>query len=180
MDKFKEILPQTWLVQQSKIEDFRGIFVKTLSKSILNRLGNQFELCEEYYSVSKKNVIRGMHFQTPPHDHIKIVYCILGSVLDVLLDLRPGPGYGRSFSLTLDASNPHILIIPKGVAHGFKSLVDGSLLIYKTSSEYAPEHDSGILWNSFNFDWGLINPILSSRDTSHSAFEDFHTPFSRL
>lgn len=180
MQKIKEILPKTWLVSLSQLDDLRGFFVKTLSKSMLNDLDCDFELQEEYYSLSNKNVIRGMHFQVPPHDHVKIVNCLKGAVLDVLLDLRPGPSYGKSKSLILESSTPSVLIIPKGVAHGFKSLTDGSLLVYKTSSEYSPQHDAGILWNSFDFGWELSNPILSSRDISHPAFCNFQTPFPCL
>lgn len=180
MVQIKELLPQTWLIQLPLMEDLRGAFVKTLSKSMLDKIGCQFDLREEYYSTSKKDVVRGMHFQMPPHDNVKIVYCVTGSVLDVLLDLRPGLTHGKSCSATLDSSVPSLLIIPKGVAHGFRSLIDGSLMVYKTSSEYAPEHDAGILWNSFDFDWGLSNPILSNRDMTHTAFKDFQTPFSVL
>jgi len=180
MDQVKELLPQAWLVKLARIGDLRGVFVKTLSKSMLDKIGCQFELREEYYSESKKDVIRGMHFQTPPHDHVKIIYCVSGSVLDVLLDLRPGPTYGKSCSTMLESSAPSLLIVPKGVAHGFRSLTDDALLVYKTSSEYSPEHDTGILWNSFKFDWGLDNPILSDRDTNQCNFKDFTTPFSSL
>ena len=180
MDQIKEILPHTWLVQLARFEDLRGAFVKTLSKSMLDKMGCKFNLLEEYYSISKKDVIRGMHFQMPPHDHVKIVYCIAGSALDVVLDLRPGSTHGKFCSVTLDSSLPSLLIIPKGVAHGFRSLTDGCLMVYKTSSEYADEHDAGILWNSFDFDWGLSKPILSKRDRTHCAFKDFQTPFPRL
>jgi dTDP-4-dehydrorhamnose 3,5-epimerase-like enzyme len=121
-----------------------------------------------------------MHVQVPPYEHIKIVYCLNGAVLDVLLDLRPGPSYGKFSSITLDASSPMLLIIPSGIAHGFRSLVDGSLMVYKTSSEYAPQYDAGISWNSFNFDWGLCNPTLSIRDSSHPDFENFRTPFPNI
>lgn len=177
MIEFKELLPQTWLVSLTKLEDKRGAFVKTLSKSMLDSLDYEFDLLEEYYSTSKKDVIRGMHFQLPPHDHVKIACCLSGSVLDVLLDLRLGPTYGKFLSITLDADEPELLIIPKGIAHGFKSLADDSLMVYKTGSEYAPDCDSGILWNSFNFDWGVSNPILSDRDKLHQKLKDFQTPF---
>ena len=178
MDQLEQLLPNTWLLRLKKLEDSRGFFVKTVSKSALKEVGCNFELQEEYYSTSKKDVIRGMHFQTPPHDHIKIVYCALGSVLDVLLDLRSGPSYGKFSSVILDASDPSLLIIPKGVAHGFKALADDSLMVYKTSTQYEPKNDAGILWSSFGFDWGLKNPILSSRDVSHPMLQEFQTPFS--
>lgn len=180
MSQFTELLPRAWLVGLTEIKDSRGKFVKTLSRSLLENLGCEFDFGEEYYSLSKKDVIRGMHFQSPPHDHVKIIYCMSGAVLDVLLDLRPGPTYGNSHSIILEASIPNLLIVPRGIAHGFKSLVENSVLIYKTSSEYAPEYDSGILWNSFNFNWELIDPILSNRDKLHIPLADFKTPFLAL
>ena len=178
MQKFDEIMPKTWLVHLNQINDYRGKFVKTLSESMLSEIICNFVMREEYYSISNKDVIRGMHFQVPPHDHVKIVYCLKGVVQDVLLDLRPGPTYGNSKSILLEESSPMMLIIPSGIAHGFKSLTNGSLMVYKTSTEYEPSHDAGIIWNSFDFDWKLSNPILSNRDTLHPKFEDFQTPFS--
>lgn len=180
MQKFDEIMPKTWLVQLDQMNDSRGKFVKTISDSMLRELMCDFVMREEYYSISNKDVIRGMHFQVPPYDHVKIVYCLKGMVQDVLLDLRPGPTYGNSKSILLEESFPMMLIIPSGIAHGFKSLTDGSLMVYKTSSEYVPSLDAGIIWNSFDFDWKLNNPILSDRDTLHPKFEDFKTPFSSI
>jgi dTDP-4-dehydrorhamnose 3,5-epimerase/CDP-3, 6-dideoxy-D-glycero-D-glycero-4-hexulose-5-epimerase len=177
VNPIEELLPNTWLIRPDKFEDLRGTFVKSLTKTMLDSLDCQFSLHEEYYSVSKKDVIRGMHFQIPPHDHIKIIYCLAGSVLDVVLDLRQGLYYGAYCSRVLDASSPSLLIIPKGVAHGFRALKADSLVVYKTSSEYDQRHDAGIMWDSFGFDWGLNSPILSSRDSAHTKFKNFKTPF---
>lgn len=177
MQKIKKILPNTWLVQLVQHYDSRGTFVKTLTKTLLDELGCNFTLQEEYYSASKKNVIRGMHFQLPPYDHVKIVSCVKGKVLDVLLDLRRGPNYGKFETVLLEASSPSLLIIAPGVAHGFKSLADESLMVYKTSTEHSPLHDAGILWNSFGYDWDLMEPILSDRDNMHPKLIDFESPF---
>ena len=178
MDQFKELFPKMWVVQLTQMEDLRGSFVKTISRTLLDKLDCKFDLMEEYYSVSTKDVIRGMHFQIPPYDHIKIISCMAGSVMDVLLDLRPGRTYGKSYSLILSASAPCLLIIPKGVAHGFRSLTENSILMYRVSSEYSSGHDSGVLWNSFDFDWKLTDPILSERDRLHPTLKDFQTPFA--
>lgn len=172
-----ELLPRTWLLQRPRFEDLRGVFVKTMTRSLFAEVGLSLEFAEEFYSVSRKDVIRGMHFQVPPHDHVKLLYCAVGTVLDVLLDLRRGAGYGRVASIELSAAHPHVLVIPKGVAHGFRSLTDNSLLIYKTSAEHASSHDRGLLWNSFGFDWGAAEPILSDRDRAHPPFAAFETPF---
>lgn len=150
--------------------DARGNFVKTHAVSALAALGLTFELREEFHSLSRRDVIRGMHFQRAPHDHDKIVYCPYGAALDVLLDLRPGPGCGRVASVLLSPDEPAIVFIPRGVAHGFKALVDATLMVYKTSSEHAPSHDAGVRWDSFGFDWACEQPILSTRDLAHPAF----------
>jgi dTDP-4-dehydrorhamnose 3,5-epimerase/CDP-3, 6-dideoxy-D-glycero-D-glycero-4-hexulose-5-epimerase len=118
-----------------------------------------------------------MHFQLPPADHEKMVYCPSGSVLDVVLDLRAGPSYGAMASIELTMKNRYMLYVPRGVAHGFLSLEDNSLMVYKTSSEYSPSLDAGIDFNSFGFDWGVSQPIVSQRDECHIAFKDFATPF---
>ncbi len=172
-----EPLPGVRRVILKKFEDARGNFVKTFSAALYAQHGENFELCEEFYSMSKKNVIRGMHFQLPPHDHAKIVYCAVGAVDDVLLDLRNGEGYGRTAVIRLSAELPQLLIIPTGIAHGFKSLSDNSLMIYKTTTEHSPEHDSGIRWDSFCFDWNLDNPTISDRDRRHPSLGEFTSPF---
>ena len=118
-----------------------------------------------------------MHFQTPPHAHDKLVYCAHGRVLDVLLDLRRGSGYGHSVGVTLDSSQPAVLFIPRGVAHGFRALTDDALMVYKTSTEHAPSHDAGVRHDSFGFDWKCDEPMLSERDRGHPALADFDSPF---
>ena len=148
-----------------------------MTRTLFGDAGLPLECEEEFYSVSRQDVIRGMHFQVPPHDHVKLVYCPVGAVLDVLLDLRSGPGYGRFASVTLSADDPHVLVIPKGIAHGFRSLTNDSLLIYKTSTEYSQSYDRGIGWDSFGFDWGVDVPVLSERDCAHPEFSSFNTPF---
>lgn len=172
-----ELLPGTWLVRLHRAEDERGSFVKTFARSFFEAAHLDFDFREEFYSVSGLDVVRGMHFQLPPHDHAKLVYCATGSVLDVLLDLRAGPGFGRVTSAVLDARQPTLVVIPAGVAHGFRSLQAGSLMVYKTSTEHAPSHDAGVRWDSFGFDWGLRQPIVSARDHRHPALAEFRTPF---
>lgn len=159
-------------------QDERGTFVKTFHAERFSALGLPTEWREEYYSSSRKGVIRGMHFQTPPHDHEKLVYCMQGRVLDVVLDLRrASPTHGRHIAVELDAARGHGLMIPKGMAHGFLALTEDVLMAYKVTSVYAPENDAGIRWDSFGLHWGLDRPIVSARDRAHPAFADFDTPF---
>jgi dTDP-4-dehydrorhamnose 3,5-epimerase/CDP-3, 6-dideoxy-D-glycero-D-glycero-4-hexulose-5-epimerase len=160
--------------------DYRGEFVKTYhEKSWLeNRLG--FHCKEEFYSVSKFGVFRGMHFQLPPAAHSKVVYCCNGAVLDYLVDLRKSSAtYGRAVSLELSRSNGKVIFIPVGVAHGFFSLVDDSILVYKTDHIYAPDYDCGISYKSLNLQIPIDDDelILSERDRSFLGINEFETPF---
>jgi dTDP-4-dehydrorhamnose 3,5-epimerase/CDP-3, 6-dideoxy-D-glycero-D-glycero-4-hexulose-5-epimerase len=170
-------LPGCFCVRLKRFEDIRGVFVKTFSQTVYAAAGITLDMHEEFYSVSQKNVIRGMHFQLPPHDHEKMVYCVSGTVGDVLLDLRRGAGYGTVRSLTLSAENGVLLFIARGVAHGFESLTNDSILIYKTATEHSPMHDCGIRWNSFGYQWKTSSPVLSDRDRRHPHLDEFLSPF---
>lgn len=177
MKVLKELLPDCFLLSPSRLSDQRGLFVKTYHESLNKALGVNLDIKEEFYSISHKNVIRGMHFQLPPHEHEKLVYCTRGAVMDVLIDLRKGANYGKVACVKLSGRNGHLIYIPKGIAHGFAALTDHAMMIYKTSAMYAPEADSGIRWDSFGYDWGVDSPIMSMRDQQHVSFSDFHSPF---
>lgn len=177
MEFTRDLLPGVAHVRLKRFGDLRGSFVKTFARSVFEANGEAFDFREEFYSFSHRDVIRGMHFQVPPHDHVKLVYCPLGAVLDVLVDLRRGPGHGRVASVVLGEDEPSLLVIPPGIAHGFKSLRDNSLMVYKTSTEHAPAHDAGIRWDSIGFDWDCAAPIVSARDAAHPALPDFSSPF---
>lgn len=178
MKHFTPILDGAYIIDLPAFFDDRGSFVKTFHETTLAEHGIQFALKESYFSVSEKDVIRGMHFQTPPHQHAKIVFCPQGAILDVIVDLRLGsPSYGQHYAQELSAENNKAYYIPEGFAHGFKSLTPGAITYYLVSSEYNKEHDTGILYNSFGFDWGLDNPIISERDLSFPTFEQFKSPF---
>jgi dTDP-4-dehydrorhamnose 3,5-epimerase len=172
-----EPMPGVCLFSVAQSEDDRGRFVKTFEDLKFKKEKISFKLKEEFFSVSKKNVIRGMHFQVPPHDHAKIIYCISGSIIDVVLDLRVGPYYGRYAEFKLDSQQNLMLYVPRGLAHGFCSLEDNSTVVYKTDFEYIPTSDLGVRWNSFGYDWKIDNPILSNRDRQHINFKEFVSPF---
>jgi dTDP-4-dehydrorhamnose 3,5-epimerase len=160
--------------------DERGRFVKNFHARELAEAGLRFELREEFHSVSERGVLRGMHFQSPPCAHQKLVSCLAGSVLDVLVDLRrQSETFGESCSLELSAARPQMLWVPIGFAHGFVSLEDGSCVTYKTDNEHAPLYDCGIRWDSFGFDWPLApeESIISPRDRAHPALAEFASPF---
>jgi dTDP-4-dehydrorhamnose 3,5-epimerase len=167
-------------LQPRVFTDHRGEFVKTYHDQTFRELGLPFETREEFFSTSRQHVLRGMHFQIPPADHVKLVYCITGAVLDVVLDLRrQSPTYGQAVAEELSAANRRAFYIPSGFAHGFLALTEGALMVYKTSTVHAPACDRGIRWDSFGFAWPLggVPPILSQRDQDFPALADFHSPF---
>ena len=171
-------LPQAKVLDLPAFPDNRGLFVKTFHDTTLQQQGIEFQLKESYFSVSAKDVIRGMHFQTPPHQHAKIVFCPYGAILDVIVDLRKGSEtYGRWQAQELSAENHKAFYIPEGFAHGFKSLTEGAITYYLVSSEYSKDHDTGILYNSIGFDWDVKDPVISARDLSFAGVADFNSPF---
>ena len=171
-------IPGCLVVEPNIAEDYRGCFIKTFHRDIFVEMGITSEWREQYYTVSKKNVLRGMHFQIPPHDHDKLVTCISGKVLDVILDLRKkSTNYRKVISVPLSANNPRLVYIPRGLAHGFLSLTDNGVMLYNTSTVYSPSHDAGIRWSSIGFDWPCRDPIVSERDQQHPSLKDFSNPF---
>lgn len=166
------------ILEPKIFEDSRGCFIKTYNNNFFQTQGLNLAIKESYYSISRKDVIRGMHFQTPPYDHIKIVYVPSGKINDVVLDIRKNsPTYGDYFTIELSGENGKILIIPKGLAHGFKSLEDNTNVTYMQTSCYSPNNDYGIHYDSFGFDWEISNPQLSDRDLSFPDLNIFDSPF---
>ena len=158
--------------------DIRGKFVKIFNKSQFSELGLNEELREIYYSTSQKDVIRGMHFQMPPFEHEKIVHIIKGGVVDVLVDLRKSSqNYKKYLEIHLSGNKPKSIYIPKGFAHGFKCLEDGTEMIYQVTSEYEPNSDTGIAFDSIGYDWGVQEPIISERDRNFIGLNEFISPF---
>lgn len=165
-------------IQPTVFDDERGRFVKVFNKDFFLAHGLETEYLEDYYSTSVKGVIRGLHFQTPPLDHVKLVFCVKGQVVDVVLDLRVGsPTYGAVDVFELSAEKANFIYIPKGFAHGFCVLSDEATMVYKVSSPYSIKHDSGVLWSSIDFNWPVKDPVLSARDKSFESLENFASPF---
>lgn len=161
------------------IQDERGNFVKPYVAAAYQRLGLPLQFAEEYYSTSARNVLRGMHFQAPPFEYAKLVSCLAGTVMDVIVDIRKGsPRYGRPEVMKLTADEPGVLYLPPGIAHGFLVLTDSAMLSYKVTSPHAPECDLGIRWDAIGLDWGIQHPVISARDAAFPALADLDSPFT--
>ena len=167
-----ELLP----IQRS---DSRGVFIKTFNYSLFREHGLHFDLKEQFFSYSSRGVIRGMHFQVPDMHNDKIVFCPQGEIFDVIVDMRvDSPTYGEHVSFVLSPKKNNCIYIPEGVAHGFQSLQDNSIVIYNVSSEYSADHDDGIMYDSIGIDWPIKNSItISERDKTFKTFNDFNSPF---
>jgi dTDP-4-dehydrorhamnose 3,5-epimerase/CDP-3, 6-dideoxy-D-glycero-D-glycero-4-hexulose-5-epimerase len=177
-------ITQHWKFEDIKIIDlfsaldYRGEFIKIYNDNIYRKLGINMDIRESFYSLSHKNVIRGLHFQMPPHAHNKLVHVIHGSVLDVVVDLRKQSSYyKKAVSIELTDKEPRAIYIPQGFAHGFKSLEDNTLILYNVSKGYEKVSDFGVRWDTIEFNWGIENPIVSERDNSFISLEDFDSPF---
>ena len=165
-------------IQARQVKDERGIFVKTYNQDSFAERGLRTDWVEQYYSVSEPGVVRGLHFQTPPHEHAKLVYCTAGSVIDVVLDLRRGsPTFGEHISIELSAGQANMLYLPPGLAHGFSTLDQPATLVYNVTSLYQPENDTGIRWDSAGIVWPHDNPQLSLRDQGFTTLSVFDSPF---
>ena len=178
MEFNKTNIPGLFLISTFFQKDERGTFVKTFHKNEFEAQGLKADFRESYYSESVRGVIRGMHFQLPPHQHIKLVYATVGEVLDVVVDLRKeSPTFRQFQSFVISAENKMMLYIPEGLAHGFCVVSDNATMVYCTGTEYDKESDTGIRYDSFGFNWPITSPILSARDKGFSGLDRFDSPF---
>lgn len=171
-------LPGCFLLQPDVREDARGRFVKPFNRAWFQQNGLDHAFEEVFYSVSHRGVLRGLHFQTPPHEHAKLVYCMAGRAFDVLLDIRVGsPTEGRHACFELSAVQGNMLYMPPGIAHGFCALSDDVRMVYQTTSAHEPASDQGILWNTAGIRWPDMPHTVSDRDQAFAAYADFSSPF---
>ncbi len=176
---FREMsLPGCYVIEPVVFKDHRGLFVKTFHEEIFSAHGLTTTFAEEFYSLSRQGVLRGLHFQLPPKDLTKVVYAVHGSAFDVLVDLRVGsPTFGCHEICELSAGKANMVYIPSGIAHGFYARTPELIMMYKVSSVYSQEHDSGILWNSLDIPWPDGNPVISERDRGFAPLAEFKSPF---
>lgn len=158
--------------------DKRGEFVKTFHHDLFKEYQLETQFVEQYYSVSCRGVLRGLHFQIPPKEHVKLVYCPVGEIMDVVVDLRKdSPTYGQFESLDISAEKKNMVYIPKGMAHGFLVKSEIAIVVCSLSTVFSPEHDGGIRWNSLKISWPDLSLILSEKDKELPIFSEFISPF---
>ena len=163
-----------YMIEALRFEDLRGVLIKPFNFDMYRDIDVNLEFKETWFTKSKKNVIRAMHLQIKEMACEKLVSVINGSVIDVILDLRrESKTFGQFFEIELNDKAPIALYIPKGCAHGYKVLEDNTITMYCATKVHSVDHDLGIKWDSFGYDWKIDNPILSDKDKSLIDFKDF-------
>jgi dTDP-4-dehydrorhamnose 3,5-epimerase len=166
-------LPEVLHIEQFQHHDDRGSFIKIFHADTFQKAGIDFNLKESFYSTSKKNVLRGMHYHTAPYHHAKIVMCTAGEILDVVVDVRrESSSFGKYTSLLLSAKDANALYIPAGFAHGFLTLSDNATTFYLQDGMYSALHDAGIRYDSFGFNWPCEHVICSDRDANFTHLNE--------
>jgi dTDP-4-dehydrorhamnose 3,5-epimerase len=180
MEATETLIKGLLIIQPKIFQDARGYFYEPYNKKLFTELGVCEEFVQDNQSLSQKGVVRGLHFQKPPHAQAKLIRVIQGAVWDVVVDIRKNsPTYGEYFALELNEKNKTILYIPQGFAHGFMTLEDNTLFVYKCSDFYNKSSEDSVLWNdpNINIPWNISNPVLSEKDKNGSLLKDFKSPF---
>ncbi|MDE5662957.1 MAG: dTDP-4-dehydrorhamnose 3,5-epimerase [Muribaculaceae bacterium] len=183
MEVIKTELDGVLILQPRIFNDSRGYFFESYNKRAFHEaVGRNVDFVQDNESASTRGVMRGLHFQRPPHAQAKLVRCVRGRVLDVAVDIRKGsPTYGCHVAVELSEENHRQFFIPRGFAHGFAVLSDEAVFQYKCDNYYAPEADGGIsiVDPELQIDWQipLEEAILSEKDTRHPLLRDFDSPF---
>lgn len=175
--KISTPLDDVFIIKRFSHHDQRGLFTKTYNLNMFQELdlGRDLEVKESLCSISKKNVIRGMHYQRQPHGCAKIMSVVKGKILDVMVGLGSDHNRhnkGKFFSVELSADNNDSIYVPDGYANGFLVLSDEVVVVYHQTSHFNADADTGIRFDSFGFSWPIDNPILSEKDTTLPAFSD--------
>jgi dTDP-4-dehydrorhamnose 3,5-epimerase len=170
-------LPLCFIIEPERFEDERGFFGRAWSESEFASHGSKVHFIEGNISFNrKKHTLRGMHYQSPPHEQGKLVRCTRGAIYDVALDLRrDSPTYKQWVGVELSQDNRRMLFVPGGFAHGFQTLLDDSEVFYEVTNKYAPESSYGVRWNdpAFNIEWPQASErIIIPRDRDYPDFKE--------
>jgi dTDP-4-dehydrorhamnose 3,5-epimerase len=180
METTETLIKGLLIIQPKIFRDDRGYFYEPYNKKVFTSLGINDDFVQDNQSFSQKGVLRGLHFQKPPHAQAKLIRVLQGSVWDVAVDLRKGsPTYGEYYGIELSGKNKTIFYIPAGFAHGFVTLENDTVFLYKCSGFYNKESEGSIQWNDpdINIQWNTSDPILSEKDKNGTLLKNFTSPF---
>ena len=176
-------LPEVKIITPKINNDQRGYFSEIYHFQQLASQEIEIDFVQDNQSYSlQQNVIRGLHFQSPPFAQDKLVRCISGSILDVVVDIRKSSvNFGKYLTKNITSKSFEQILVPKGFAHGVMTLEPNTTLLYKVSNYYSPDHDHGIFWNdpSLDIPWGASNNdvIVSDKDAALPKWKEFSSPF---
>jgi len=173
--------PDVVLIIPRLFTDNRGTLGEMYKKSDFIKAGISDDFVQDNTSISSSGVLRGLHYQNPPHAQAKLIQVTRGTIYDVAVDIRKGsPHFGLWVGRELSDKNRAMLFIPAGFAHGFAVLTDIAEVHYKTSNEYTPQSEGGIIWNdpSINISWPLSHPKLSDKDLELPGIDDADNAFT--
>jgi len=176
-------IPDVIIIEPKVYGDNRGYFVETFRADKLNEfLGHKINFCQDNESKSSRGVLRGLHYQLPPHAQTKLVRVIQGRVLDVAIDIQKNsPTFGQYVSIELSGENKKQMLVPRGFAHGFVVLEDDTVFAYKVDSYYSPKCDRGITYDdkSIGVEWKISHNdiILSAKDKAQPLLKDMKDLF---
>jgi dTDP-4-dehydrorhamnose 3,5-epimerase len=177
-------IKNAYVIVPEKKSDNRGFFVRIWDKNFFQKFQLKTEIIQcSISSNKKKGTLRGMHFQKKPYEEAKWVTCIKGKIYDVILDLRPNsPSYKKWVKIELSSKNYKVLYVPEGVAHGFQTLENETLVFYQICQEYNLQSSSGILYNDpeFKIRWPLKISNISDKDLSYNSFHKADTKISNI
>ncbi len=169
------------LILQPRIfKDERGAFLESWNASTFKQLGLSISFVQDNQSISHKNVLRGLHFQKPPHAQGKLVRVTRGTALDIVVDLRKdSKTYKKHYKIILSDLKANMLWIPAGFAHGFVALEDNTIFQYKCDALYNPESEDCLRWDDeeIGIDWEVKNPLVSAKDLEGKTFQELTNPF---
>jgi dTDP-4-dehydrorhamnose 3,5-epimerase len=180
MEIIKTPISGLLIIKPDVFGDDRGHFFESYNQNKFKEIGLNTNFVQDNQSLSKKGVLRGLHFQNPPFAQGKLVRVIKGAVLDVAVDIRKNsPTYGQHFKVELNEENKLMFWLPAGFAHGFVSLADDTIFFYKCDNLYNKESEGALVWNDpqLNIDWGVSNPIINEKDAKAQFFKDFNSRF---
>jgi dTDP-4-dehydrorhamnose 3,5-epimerase len=163
-----------YVIEPELLADSRGFFARTWCQHEFaqHKLNSRLVQCSTSFN-KYRGTLRGMHYQTAPHEEAKLVRCTAGAIFDVIIDLRPdSPMFKQHMTAVLSEENHKMLYIPEGFAHGFLTLADNSEIFYQMSEFYSPECSRGVRWNdpAFGIQWLFTPSIVSDRDRSYPDF----------
>lgn len=174
-------LKDVWVFEPKILRDERGYFFESFNAAHLPEDIKNIIFVQDNEAQSSRGVLRGLHYQLPPHAQAKLVRCVVGEILDIIVDIRPySPTYGQSFSIVLNDDNKKQLFVPRGFAHGYAVLSQHAIFAYKCDNYYAPQSEGGLRFDDPNLqlDWMLTSSeiVLSDKDNKLPIL-GHHIPF---